>query len=812
MAFGNKSPLFQEAGETDGGGGFLQGLRNLLPAGNNRGDALPELSVEPVAFSPLDAATEAEPGAAAEDLGVGTGLEGEEQTAPSFFVRTPKGKPPQKPKQQKGPFQAVGKVSPGLPPVQAAVLRAAQERQRDALRARGLAELGFGVESANAQRTFEEIARKDFEAMREVVENDLPRWKAAREQLNRDVDEARQMRVNPYNFMQSVGRAGRVTSAISVAVGQLAAGAGNPNSSLQMIKAAVDRDISAQRDNINLAFRGIEAKSGLINEEVELAERQFLFEAQARAVASTAIAAQLGAAKQEVANESQRIAIEMMETNFLADSLIQKGIADAQMFSILVDGRLQNRAQALRLQEEVQRLNEGLQPDGQPVGEVQLQELPFQQRAAETAAELGLGAPAQGVPPTAAPPTAAAEPVAAPSAPLTRAERAGTRRAPGREVSVEIGPVEVGEQALKNVPEGNVVPEPIEDRPTGVVAPTSAPEILAVNEIPSDEEIRAEVDRVVGNDRVLQAGSFAQDAATRTGAPAPFAVSLVDGIKAVGNNWIMDNGARFPGFSSVEDAQAAAVVIDKLFRPRRGQYETDGQFSSALAQHNYTINNPELLEAFTTERFGDKNESNNIRVGADGRRIRLSRDSDARIDPKLRQELKKQVTDTYQVIEDVRTQAEAIRDNGSGSILGFRFTDKGLTFTPFDPEKGAEAALIQNRFLDLGIGYMKRVDPSGRLTEQDIAVGKAYWAGLAGGVAKTWDAIQASINAALGKKFSETQVRQSITRFMQSMALSFSDRTMRQIGGEFVIPWEEKQRQQKQTQETRRWMDSLKAE
>lgn len=758
----------------DGEKGFLDFLK-VLPAGGT--NALPErTSVTP---PPLEVATEAPPGQA-EELAVSTGLEGEEApeaVAPSFFSRKPP-KEKKEPKGPKAPITAIGTAAPGLPPEQAALLAIGQRAQRDAIRAQGLAQLQAGQASVEAQRDFEQIAVDDANAMFQLVETEFPKFRAAQDQLNKDIDDARQMKVNPYNFMQSVGRAGRVTSAISVAVGQLAAGAGNPNSAQKMIKAAIERDIDAQKANIDLAFRGIEAKSGLIGEEVDLLERQFLFGNQARAVAWTAVQAQMGAAKQEAANESQRIAIEMLETNALVEALIAKGQADAELIQFKMNAPVRNVTQALARKRQIEEIQQAIQPAAQP-----------------------LGAPA-GAPPTAAPPTAEAEPVAAPvsTAARTRAGQAAARR---REE-----PVTVSEQEAGSVPEGNVVPEPIQDRPTGVVAPTSAPEVPAQNIIPSDQEIETELSAFVPEE-VLQQGSFAKSR-------VPLAPSLVEGIKAVGNNWIMENGNRFPGFASVEDAQAAAFVIDKFFRPVREQYENDVQFRTALAQHNYTVNNPELLEAYTTERFGtdatQRNESNNIRVGADGRRIRLSRDSDARIDPALRQQLKTDVTDTYQLVQDLRIQSEAIRENGIGSFLGFRFTGKGIAFTPFNPEVSAEAAAIQSRFLDLGIGYMKRVDPSGRLTNEDIQIGKAYWNTLAEGGAKAWDVIQETINPVLGKDFSETAIRQGITRFLQSMSLAFSDRTMRAIGGEFIIPWEEQQRQVQQVRETQRWMDSQKAE
>lgn len=749
-------------------------LRDILPAAGEGGDALPERTVvQPVELTPPDLGKITQPEAdepePAKTIAPAIGPEGEDVTGQG---------PPRRPttpgvaRPATAPLgKVVGTLEPGLPPVKDALLRALQQRQRDALKAQALNELKtVGIPHAAALRNLEFIAQESTERLQNLVTTEIPKWRAAREQLNRDVDEARQMRVNPYNFMQSVGRAGRVTSAISVAVGQLAAGAGNPNSVHKMIKSAIERDIAAQRDNINLAFKGIETKDRLIDKDIDLLDRQFMFEAQARAVAATAVAAQLGAAKQEAANESQRIAIEMLETNFVAESLVQKGIADAQAFSVLIDKKFATEAQALQLQRQVARIREGVAAKGPVPQDLTLPELPFQQRAREAATELDLGAPAPGAPPTAAPPTAEAEPAAAPVAQRTRAGQAAARRPPGRETTMVVGPIQVGDEIV-----------PVEEAPIGSTPPDTAT-AQTVQPV-SEEQVRGMLQRWVP-ENILARGGYGRAKAIDDNRPF-YGPGLTDGIIALGNNGRLPDGTVFRGFEDPNDAIAAANLLHSgLFRPQRDQFENEADFNDAIAHHQYKADNPELLEA----RIGGF-PGNRIRIGQN-RELRIAMGSDARTDAKVRREIQGIAESNLNNLEKLHNQALAVQEIGFGSVLGVQITTDGVTFTPFDPEVAADKALQQNRFLDLGIAYIKGKDPSGRLTEQDVKVGRAYFTQAQSLGATAWDTMQTIISKALDRPISQNEARQRMNRFLQAVAVEASRDTLSSIGGDIVLPYE----------------------
>ena len=61
-------------------------------------------------------------------------------------------------------------------------------------------------------------------------------------------------------------------------VSQMAAGAGGVNTARKALKNAIDRDIQAQMNNIELQFKGVEAAHNNINDQVNLMEAELLFE------------------------------------------------------------------------------------------------------------------------------------------------------------------------------------------------------------------------------------------------------------------------------------------------------------------------------------------------------------------------------------------------------------------------------------------------------------------------------------------------------------------------------------------------------
>lgn len=239
----------------------------------------------------------------------------------------------------------------------------------------------------------------------------------------------------------------------------------------------------------------------------------------------------------------------------------------------------------------------------------------------------------------------------------------------------------------------------------------------------------------------------------------------------------MESAARLkalPAFKRVAGDYDDAVVV-RMFdkKPVRTPNMSDRQFARELESWEYRQNNPELYMEFRN--FPDQitfleTDMGNISLKTES--ALTGRDNKweaARIEV---------IDDINKVHHNIRVnydQAMSFMENGVGTIFGVGLTDEGFTFSPLDAEFRKERAQQLSRMTTLGVGAIKDADPSGRLTDQDIKIGKEMAGqivqGLRSGTNMTWDTIQGLYGKITGNyKASQTEIRRSIGLFFAAAA------------------------------------------
>lgn len=700
-----------------------------------------------------------------------------------------------KPKVTKAPAHIVGETPLGLPLHLQVAREEIRQKEINAAKATSFSILQEGKALAQTKADAMFLYEEDYEQMVDMNDTYLARWKQESQELRDDMDAARQLRVNPHNYMQSVGRSGRVSSVLSVAVSQLAAGAGNPNSAWQRIQTAVNRDIAAQKANIQLTFKGIDAAKGLQTHEADMLAKFYDFEDRARAVGMTAIAAQVGVIKQHAANEQEYISWQMIEDRADAAAIDAFAVASSKKATALIDFPIRTRSDVVRERKLREMLTQSFADEaglGQPQGAV---DTSVQLLGGETFGE----APTQGVPVTAAAPTAG--PVATPPGPPS-ARVATDRRVKAPEAPVAAGgAVEAPPIAAVGMtaPEGAVEAVPVAtqaapvEAPPAVAAPTKAgpPQLTQEAYDKSIEGVPRET---------MAAGGFAHKGwKDEKRVIPPHSNTYQQGVKELfGPNPRID---VFPGYHD--------AVRGRLLDPRKNSAEKRYEqahpelYVQPLSiQHTGTATNPRYIE----QNFMDT---------AHGR-IPLKYTSTLIDDEKARVEKTEAFNADFNRVTDMNRQAKRVREHGAGTFFGFvNFSTKnGISLTPFSGEESAEMATIRSQDIQLGIAAMKKLDPSGRLTDKDIDVGKAIMNALMGDpFTKVADVMESAWKWATGNdNYDQNAAREGVSRFMVALANQMQHQLVVEQYHDVVLPFQQHQKITETRRDNEKFLHAEKTE
>jgi hypothetical protein len=677
-----------------------------------------------------------------------------------------------------------------------------RQKELNFAEAQSFTRMNAGRALAQTKAMAQEIFAEDANEMERLNREHYSRWERENEQLRADIDAARQLRVNPNNYMQRIGRSGRVSSVLSVAVSQLAAGAGNPNQVWNRIKATIDQDITAQKANIELEYAGIEAAQGQQTHEANMLEKYYGFEEKSRAVAMAALEAQVGVIMQRATNEGEYQAYQMIRDRARAEQIDAAAQALAknatlfldapthQAYMVLLKSRKWKEAQAM-----LQAANTGALGGAQDV---------------DTSVQ---SYDQYGQPVTFGDPEPV--PAEAPQSPVEAAPAPGGARVAKRRPSRE----------APSSPEQQVATEPT---PTETpVAQEEAP--LTPQEADMEQRLGA---AVPAQDQVTLTPEekAEQDRADKELRNRAAAAQVEQGIRQrMTDETINKGGYRFEelerlgmkpqGFNRFTEARD--IILDPT-NPEIAVFPSYEDAKEGLKydtrtgdRANYDRKHPELYEQDTfLEHEGTKTKPRWIEtnyVESAWGRIKLARSSTLRSNTEARDEFRNKVNKDFLRAQDIRRQSEAIRKYGTGQFLGLQIGKDGITWIGTDGGEEMNERLAGQ--IGLGIRAMKQLDPSGRLTDKDIEVGIQFMtAMLTKPTVKAWETLSSIYRSVTGQDPTKGAVRQSLRRVFAATATKLSDAIAIEHIGDIVMNYDQDQKFSKDRNEVDKWLRSEEAE
>ena len=699
----------------------------------------------------------------------------------------------------KAPMHLKGEYSPQLPGDVQDERQLIRQKELNFQEAQSFTRLNTGRALSQTKAMAQEIQMQDHLEMERLNKEHYSRWESENAQFRADIDAARQLRVNPNNYFQSVGRSGRVSSVLAAAASQMAAGAGNPNQAWNRIKATIEQDITTQKANIELEFGGIEAAQGQQDREQVLLEKYYGFEEKSRAVAMTALEAQVGVIMQRASNEMEYQAYQMIRDRARAEAIDASAAALAKNATLYLDQpthtayqnliaanrwkEAQAMLQAAYQQEEgaAQAVDTSIQsydeygqpvtfddPEVQPLGEVvEGPESPVEAApavGAERVARKRPSAERTASPEEQAPETEPQQTPASEEAPLTP-EQADMERRLG-------GPMDAGEQV------------------------TLSPEEKAENER-AEKALRARAN----------AAQIEQNIAQRMGPAIRTSYRHEElkrlNMKPQGFNTFLE--AR----DIILDPDNPEIAVFPSYEDAREGLKYDTRTGARAA---YERKNPELYEDYTfLEHEGTKTkprwiESNYVETAWG--RLKLARTSSYRADQDKRETLMQTVNKDFLRAQDIHRQAKALKSHGTGSFMGLQIGPDGITWPGDD-----NAAYAMNEKLSgqigLGIRAMKQLDPSGRLTDKDIEVGIQFMTALqqSPGV-KAWGLLTDIYRNVTGQDPTKGAVRKSLVRVLAATTLKLSDAIAIEHKGHIVMDHDQDNKFRETRAEIEAWLRS----
>jgi len=682
-------------------------------------------------------------------------------------------------------------------------------------KAQSFTRLNAGRALAQTKAMAQEIYANDATAMKRLNQQHYARWEKENAQFRKDIDAARQLRVNPDNYLQRMGRSGRVSSVLAVAVGQIAAGAGNPNMVWNRLKSAIDQDINTQKANIELEFAGITAGQNQQNHEAAMLEKYYGFEDKARAVAMSSLEAQVGVIMQRAANENEYQAYQMIGSRARAERLDATAAGLAKNATLYLDAPTYSAYQALikshkwqeaqaMFQAGIEQQVGGAQPvdtsiqsydeNGQPVifgGQQQPAGQPLEapQPPAEATPAPAVAKVAKRRP--AAPgPSSPEEQLVTPSAPTTpeQAPTAPEQTPTGSEQDYLYGEPLTPEQAQRSV-EGAGTPM------MGKAEREAADERLRTKARAA--EVEKGIRRRMG-DKLIQEGGYQYRLQKERGISSGALEGLGINTFLQGRDIILDpTDPEIAVFPSYVDAKEG-LKYDFRTGPRAAYEKAHPE----LYEQNLFVEH-EGTKGGTSHRWLEQNY-----LVTDWGDIKLAKASTYRNTPGKRDEQTEAINQDFLRVQNIYSQAKAIAATGAGSLAGFQMTEDGLTW-PGD-QKALEALQTKKSgALQLAIQAMKLVDPSGRLTDQDIIVGKEYvLAALQNHGLAAVETVESIYRRLFNKDVTKGHARRAIQKALRAMAAHLSDSVALLNKHNFVMSYDQHMRFQRGALDVDKWMMS----
>lgn len=607
------------------------------------------------------------------------------------------------------------------------------------------------VASANAIEG-ERLHREHFEPAKRKLDR-----------LYQQVEDARSMQVNPFNWHEKIGRGGRVSAAFAVLTGQMAAGAGNPNSSLKLMEAAIERDISAQEQNIKNHFASLKLQSGIAQDQRALHEEEVASLNNLRAQAYAAIQAKIGVAQQHAVNATHAEALSVAHDHFNVQQLNAMQAARQQIF-IEMDAAV-DASTAREMLAQVESMKQSMSI-GTPLGPDPAQvAAPAQRSVAAVPGRAGAVGARRGRPvrPGTTPQPAL---VAGTSEPRGREDEA-LQMSVAEEAAVR-APREAPSRGLKGLGEKAY-------RGQRVTRKDVANE-LRQHEVPS---------------QVLKDGSYGRAFRLEQGEGGIGALTWEQALADVAAGRKLSEG----GFLMNRDADFFKAMLPE---PKRSQFPPpkDGRDSPeyvfAKQIYDYGQEYEEIYEARATV-DGQRNT-----IVAGGMSYKLAEGAIARTDPKAYKKMQEKLADVASGIRASKVLSDQIQRVG---LSGMFTTDDGFQIpgiTTGDPS----TLRMQNQLITQAMQYIKTHDPTARISDKDLEVGRQAMAGFATKGGAFMDFIQS-----LDFDPSNNTKRKQIERFLVAISVESQRLAWEKFENELVPDYNTMVSTREDAMEMQNWLD-----
>jgi len=608
-----------------------------------------------------------------------------------------------------------GVIEPGNTAQEAVDMAAAQARIRQSEKMIGFAYGQAGKVSQQWHRNMADLFATDSDEVYRMIREEFPKFKEAQRKLQDDLEDIRSLRVNPYQYLQTAGRGGRAGAVLATMVGQMASGASGINHARIALKNAIDRDIETQASNIELQFKGVEAASGNIQDQLGLLQEEILFRDKAQAYAWEAASAVIKSALQGAANEATYLGLQVLDDYATIQAAAAAAALRAKQSSLYLEEPARNLAQ---IQKGLSLGAQGLQAlqtafkTGQQSGQVQAPPDRPDLKYSDPALQAQSTQARQDVAPLAAQPQQAAPAPAAEQPKAKPASRRG-KGGGGFKADMSFTPEEAEFQSDMVFSEDEAGIEPI------VQAPNNSP-----------EEAEATAQAVV---QEYQERYFNQPAKSTNASKQ---------LTSAGSDFVAKMRAKnvpvFTGPGS-DFETVGQMVYNAVHNP--------STFFSADGNRAQTLNDAKnVMVAFRNEapkteknkyigKFPENFEANTTFEGfSNTETSRIFGTMKLRADPAIRDTagvIRKDVRESIQKADrsiiQLRRAAELVKLTDQGSFLGFRYDpeEDSWEFTKTDESQVAALSELEEILKSQAIQWIKTHDPSGRLSDQDVKLAES---------------------------------------------------------------------------------------
>lgn len=677
-----------------------------------------------------------------------------------------------KPKVEK-PYTMKGNIYAPTPQSELDAKQTAEKNIFEARQRAMIADYQAAGYSEKVMRDMIAIGERDAVLQRQLHDIHFARAKERMNQLYQKVDEASSLKVNPYNWHESIGRGGRVAAAFSVLTGQMAAGAGNPNSALKMMDAAIERDIAAQEQNIKNKYEAIRIARGLNQDERLLYKEEIDSLNETRAVAYSALQGRISAAKQHAINAAMYESLGVADDHYNLKKLHAINAA-RQNIHIEVNGHVNAASQKMMLQ-EIEAMQKGFV---QPRTAAQAAGSDTRGQVEQLHEEVVQG---QGQSSVAAAPGRAGS-VAARRRPTSKpgtAPQAGAGAGTGAAAPVQDRPLG----------EGPLMPE--EPAPEKATGKTAAGKPAARQR---RETTRQEIAQYLRSEgvpaEVIRDDGYGVAYRLKQGEGKAKTTTITQAVNAINNGEEIPNG----GMLMNRDAD---YVQQKILPPDPAQYPAGVEgagYKAAKKLYDYGQQFEEIYETRATV-DGSRNS-----IVAGGQIYKLAEGAPERTDVELYNKMKEKVSENATGMRVARGLAQRLRTHGLSGI----FTPEGGInipgFNTDDPTvlRHVEALITQ------GMQYIKKHDPTARISDQDLKVGREATAGYDSKKMRVLDFFQSFLD---GNSYNNT-ARKTMERFIAASVIEAQRMTFEKYENSLVPSYNTLTKVNQDVNDLQLWIDT----